>query len=349
MRRFATVLCLIALAAAAHAAGIDWREGRAWKDVVAEAGAAKKPILIDFYATWCGPCKQMDSEVYTKQEVITELGGFVTYKVDVDKPASRSLTDQFKVTALPDVVVCKPDGTEIDRFLGFRPADRFLATVRDYAAGRNTLTDLEKRLAATPDDPQTLLQAGNKFAERGNVAKARPALKHLLELDPDNERGYGLQAVNGLAQMAAMERNYTETVDYLQRALHDYPAAVDSSETLDFLAWAQGRAGDIDGQIETFRAELARDGDDVATLNALAAALARQDEDLDDATDYALKAARLSDDAPSIADTVAEVYFRRGMYDDALTWSEKALAAQPDNPQFQQRKAKIVAARGGGN
>ena len=162
-------------------------------------------------------------------------------------------------------------------------------------------------------------------------------------------RGFGLQAVNGLAQMAAMDRDYGEAVEYLQRALHDYPAAVDSTDTLGFLAWAQGRTGDVGGQIATFRSMIARDGEDVGTLNALAWALSQRRENLEEATDYALKAARLSGDDPSVADTVAEVYFQRGMFDEALTWSEKALAAAPDNAEFQQRKQKISAARGVGN
>lgn len=328
--------------AAAPGTPLDWREGRPWTEVVAEATAAGKPIFIDFYATWCGPCKMLDAQVYNQPEVIAELSKLVTYKVDVDREEFKPLAKQFGVKAMPTMVVCKPDGAEIDRFLGFRPAAEFLAAVVDYAAGRNTLADLQARLAATPDDPELLGRIGAKYAERGEAEPARTALTRALALDPANAAGHAAPALRAMAEMEAMARDYPAAVAALQRLLAEFPSAVDREETLGFTAWAQGRAGDLPGQTATFRELLKLNPDDVRTLNALAWSLSEQKQGLEEATSLALHAAELSGEDPEICDTVAVVYYARGMTAEALSWIDKAIAKDPENEAFKQRRAVMV-------
>ena len=346
-------LALIALALAAAASfavaetpapesPLDWREGRPWAEVVAEATAAGKPIFIDFFATWCGPCKMLDAQVYNQPAVVAELGKLVTYKVDVDQEPFKPLAKQFGVKAMPTMVLCRPDGTEIDRFLGFRPAEEFLATVVDYVAGRNTLSDLQARVAATPDDPELLGRLGAKHAERGEVEPARTALSRVLELDPANAQGQAAPALQALAEMEAMARDYPAAVTHLQRLLAAFPDAVDRGELLGFTAWAQGRAGDLPGQTATFHELLKLNPDDVRTLNALAWSLSEQKQGLDEATTHALRAAELSDNDPEVCDTVAVVYYARGMTAEALAWIDKAIAKDPQNESFLQRRAVMV-------
>lgn len=327
---------------AAPGAALDWREGRPWTEVVAEATAAGKPIFIDFFATWCGPCKMLDAQVYNRPEVIAELGKLVTYKVDVDLEQYKPLTKQFGVKAMPTMVLCKPDGTEIDRFLGFRPAEEFLATVIDYVAGRNTLADLQARVAASPDDPALLGRLGAKYSERGEADPARAALTRVLELDPANVGGHAAPALQALAEMEAMARNYPAAVAHLQRLLTEFPAAGDRAEILGFTAWAQGRAGDLPGQTATFRELLKLNPDDIRTLNALAWSLSEQKQGLEEATTHALRAAELSGDDPEICDTVAVVYYARGMTAEALSWIDKAIAKDPENEAFRERRAVMV-------
>jgi len=348
-------LAIVALALAAAAnfavaetpapapeAPLDWREGRPWAEVVAEATAAGKPIFIDFFATWCGPCKMLDAQVYNQPAVVAELGKLVTYKVDVDQEPFKPLAKQFGVKAMPTMVLCRSDGTEIDRFLGFRPAEEFLATVVDYIAGRNTLSDLQARVAAMPDDPELLGRLGAKHSERGEVEPARTALTRVLELDPANVAGHAAPALQTLAEMEAMARDYPAAVAHLQRLLAAFPDAVDRGEVLGFTAWAQGRAGDLPGQTATFRELLKLNPDDVRTLNALAWSLSEQKQGLEEATTHALRAAELSGDDPEVCDTVAVVYYARGMTTEALSWIDKAIAGDPENEAFRQRREVMV-------
>lgn len=75
-------------------------------------------VVVDFFATWCGPCKML-SPVYDSVE--TEMGNKAEfYKVDIDQ--SMELAERFVVTTVPTVIVFK-DGKEMDRLVGFIPKE----------------------------------------------------------------------------------------------------------------------------------------------------------------------------------------------------------------------------------
>ena len=71
---------------------------------------SEKPILIDFWATWCGPCMRQGPIV---EELAEE--GYAVGKVDVDQ--NMALAQQFRVVSIPTLILFK-DGTEAKRFVG---------------------------------------------------------------------------------------------------------------------------------------------------------------------------------------------------------------------------------------
>ncbi|HVF09345.1 MAG TPA: thioredoxin family protein [Abditibacteriaceae bacterium] len=94
--------------------GIRW--AKSMEVALQEAKRTKKPIMVDFYADWCGPCKMLDQYVYTDPSVIEQAKQWVTVKVDVEK--NRELAYKYEVSALPTVAFLKPDGTVIAGFKG---------------------------------------------------------------------------------------------------------------------------------------------------------------------------------------------------------------------------------------
>ena len=71
---------------------------------------SEKPILIDFWATWCGPCMRQGPVV---EELAEE--GYAVGKVDVDQ--NMALAQQFRVVSIPTLILFK-NGAEVQRFVG---------------------------------------------------------------------------------------------------------------------------------------------------------------------------------------------------------------------------------------
>lgn len=86
-----------------------------------EVQTSDKPVLIDFFATWCGPCKMVSPIV---DEIAQERNDIKVCKVDVDH--EPELAQSFGVASIPTLVVVK-DGKVTSQEVGYRPKDAILS------------------------------------------------------------------------------------------------------------------------------------------------------------------------------------------------------------------------------
>lgn len=77
-----------------------------------EAAKSGKLILVDFYTTWCGPCKQMDRDVFQSADAKTIFKDVIVVKQDCEKEGTAS-SQKYKVTAYPTLHVIKADGKTV--------------------------------------------------------------------------------------------------------------------------------------------------------------------------------------------------------------------------------------------
>jgi putative thioredoxin len=137
-------------------------------------GSMTTPVLLDIWAEWCGPCKQL-GPVLEKLEV--EYGGrFTLAKLDADKvpQISQQLSQMFGVRSIPFCVMFK-DGQPVDGFVGAIPADQIRAFLDKHVPGQDELEAAEHEEAAQ-----------DALAE-GDTQGALERLQHAVATDPAND------------------------------------------------------------------------------------------------------------------------------------------------------------------
>ncbi len=146
---------------------------------LAKAGETDKMVVIDFYATWCGPCKMMDKDTWPHKDVVAWVEkNAILIKVDVDK--EETVAKEFNITAMPTVVFLKADKSEISRFVGGYLATEFVSFANKVLSGDAP----PPGAAPSGGDSQGRDRGRNSRASQATVAKI-PTMGGL-----SSEKGY---------------------------------------------------------------------------------------------------------------------------------------------------------------
>ena len=95
---------------------------------LAKSKETGQPVMIDFFATWCPPCKMLDAQTYSDSRVIEASKKWIMVRIDVDQ--NKALAERYEISSIPTIVVLQPDGKEIDRTAGFIPAAPMLSMLQ---------------------------------------------------------------------------------------------------------------------------------------------------------------------------------------------------------------------------
>ena len=137
-----------------------------------QAAQTGKIVLVDFYTTWCGPCKLLDKNTWTDAAVI-ELLEQKTVALRIDAEKEAALSKRFKIEAYPSVLLLKPDGTEIDRLVGYKEPKAFIEDFSAALGGKDSISRAKDKLtAAGTNDPSARMQFGVALAQKGRDAEA---------------------------------------------------------------------------------------------------------------------------------------------------------------------------------
>jgi thioredoxin:protein disulfide reductase len=98
------------------------------------ARAQRKPVLLDFYADWCLPCKELELKTFSRTEVARALGNFTLVKVNCtsdDDPAVAAAKAHWKAETLPTLVLVSADGRQVHKIDHFVEPTELLKLLRD--------------------------------------------------------------------------------------------------------------------------------------------------------------------------------------------------------------------------
>ena len=211
-------------------------------------GSRERPVVVDLWASWCGPCKVLGPIL---EKVAGERGGdFLLAKLDVD--ANPYTAAQFGVQSIPTVIAFR-DGKAVDGFIGALPepmvnefVDRILPTGADLAAKEAQAEEeagdaaaaegrYRDALAADEGNREARLGLARLLSERGDLVAARELLQPLV---PDVEADRLLAAIRvsewpsidgagtlSSAKHLAAQGKWREALDGMLGALKDDPGA----------------------------------------------------------------------------------------------------------------------------
>ncbi|MGQ9798837.1 MAG: protein-disulfide reductase DsbD family protein [Ignavibacterium sp.] len=110
---------------------IHWQP---YSDSALMSFVGKKGAVIDFYADWCIPCKELDAMTFSAPKVIDESKNFITLKADMTKslaPEVSALREKYKIVGVPTVLILNSSGKEVNRITGFINAEEFLRILQN--------------------------------------------------------------------------------------------------------------------------------------------------------------------------------------------------------------------------
>lgn len=138
--RYLCVVWLCCWQIAAPGQGIVFREGNL-PDALKEARDAGKPVLVNFTATWCTPCKELTTEVFALPEISKYFNErFICVQVDVDK--NKELVQQYKINGMPALVFLNEEGKEAGKIIGKCDISVLMHQAKVITGNKPTLNEL---------------------------------------------------------------------------------------------------------------------------------------------------------------------------------------------------------------
>jgi thioredoxin-like negative regulator of GroEL len=251
----ALALLLAGSAGERHAAptiAIKWE--RRFDEALREAQRASKPLIVDFWAEWCGWCHKLESTTYADPDVIHRAQGFVAVRVNTEGSRRElEVCTKYGVGArLPVILFLSPQGHPLLRIEGYQGPGQFPHTLDSARQVASQVIAWENALAADPQDVAALYGLGRHLYAQESFTEAKELLTRAVAHDESEPVESRRQVRMLLAILAHVTRDFAEAERMVKEALSLGPDPDEQTRLLFVLGRTYVSSGRRDEGVATF-------------------------------------------------------------------------------------------------
>ena len=173
----------------------ELKSSQDWQKAKSDANSSGKDIFLDIYASWCGPCKMMDANVYTNPKLAEYYNAnYINLKVDGESEFGEELASLYKLTAFPSLYFINSEEVLIYEAIGYRDAEQLISSgenVKNSGKRYLELLSLMKSASISKEESKELLDLVVKFENKfvlGQLSKELIAgFTEVDILNPENK------------------------------------------------------------------------------------------------------------------------------------------------------------------
>ena len=172
-------------ATSANSQSIQFHQG-SWKEALALSKSSQKIIFVDVYTHWCGPCKKMDKEVFSKKKIADYFNEhFINFKIDADQDEGRAFKEQYAVGGYPTFLFIQEDESLMWKESGYQEANVLLEWGEKMTILQSDpeLKTLSKAYQEGTRDKEFLIRYMQLRKERLKADNSEVLLQFMAQLD----------------------------------------------------------------------------------------------------------------------------------------------------------------------